>query len=183
MISLSICIPTFNRSKYLNRLLESLAKQKDIENIETDLEIVIVDDGSNDQTSNIIEKWKMCNKFIINSFFQINKGRSYALHKAITNAKKNYCLIMDDEDYFINDFLINLQAVDINEINQNNKIAGVCFLRKNNSSNFKNLQKIKEPFLLDLITIRNKYSIINEFAEICTKKTIQTSVVPHAHAQ
>jgi len=73
MISLSICVPTFNRSKYLNRLLESLAKQKDIENIETDLEIVIVDDDSNDQTSNIIEKWKMCNKFIINYFSKSTK--------------------------------------------------------------------------------------------------------------
>ena len=88
---LSICIPTFNRYKELKRLINSIDKNKDIE-------LVIVDDGSKDETANIFSEFN--HKFIIKYIYQINLGRAWALYKAINNANGDYTIIMDSDDYF-----------------------------------------------------------------------------------
>ena len=69
---LSICIPTFNRYKELKRLINSIDKNKNIE-------LVILDDGSKDETSNIFSEFK--NKFNIRpSYIFHNEKSSYFIY-------------------------------------------------------------------------------------------------------
>ena len=89
---MSICIPTYNRCKELERLLISVPLIKNIE-------LVIVDDGSEDDTKNLVSKFKK--DLNINYISQANKGRSWALHNAISKAIGSYTLLMDSDDYFI----------------------------------------------------------------------------------
>ena len=91
---LSICIPTYNRSFELFSLLSRLANEK-----KADIQLVIVDDGSDDDTLNCIDKFT--EKLSIKYLFQENKGRSVALRNAILNADGKYCILMDSDDYFV----------------------------------------------------------------------------------
>jgi abequosyltransferase len=53
---LSICIPTYNREKYLRRLLDSIVFQKEF--IDTnDVEIVIADNASTDSTEELVNEY------------------------------------------------------------------------------------------------------------------------------
>ena len=89
--NLSICVPTFNRFRYLKRFYNSLKNQDSKKLI--DIELIIVDDGSTDKTSNLINLWKNENIFKISYTFQKNAGRSSALRKAITLSSMDYIMI------------------------------------------------------------------------------------------
>ena len=63
MKKLAICVPTFNRSNLLNRLLKSIPSSSDII-------VSICDDGSDDNTHQIVENHK--SRFSIKYMFQKN---------------------------------------------------------------------------------------------------------------
>ena len=91
---LSICIPTYNRCRYLNRLLEMLSEEKQEEKIE----IVIGDNNSTDGTEIVVKKWqkKMKNiKYIKN---KKNIGFDNNLNNIIKNSSSEYCWIIGDDD-------------------------------------------------------------------------------------
>lgn len=89
---LTICIPTYNRAKEIILLLDSIPKNNHIE-------LVICDDGSTDNTKEIV--FKYIDKLNINYIYQQNAGRSVALKKAIENATGEYTILMDSDDYFL----------------------------------------------------------------------------------
>ena len=53
MIKVSIIVPTYNREKYVKRCLDKLINQT-----LTDIEIIVIDDGSIDNTKNIVKNYK-----------------------------------------------------------------------------------------------------------------------------
>lgn len=91
---LSICIPTYNRSLELSVLLSGLVALK-----YSKIQLIIVDDGSNDDTSTCVENYKK--ELNIKYIYQYNSGRSVALKNAILNADGKYCILMDSDDYFV----------------------------------------------------------------------------------
>ena len=90
MKKLAICIPTYNRSKLLDRLLKS------IPNID-DIMISICDDGSKDNTYQIVVNHQ--SRISINYTYQENRGRAAALRKSILNSKAEFVMIVDSDDY------------------------------------------------------------------------------------
>ena len=129
---MSICIPTFNRYKELKRLLNSLP------NNNKNIELIIVDDGSNDKTKDLISKFKK--DITIKYIYQENQGRSWALNNAIINANGRYTILMDSDDYFIKK---NLERI-ISKIkkNQNRFKSFACgTLVKKSSKTIKNVPK------------------------------------------
>ena len=91
MKKLAICIPTYNRAELLDRLLESIPEINDVV-------VSICDDGSDDNTYNIIRKHQ--SRISINYIFQQNKGRAAALRKSILNTEAEYFMFVDSDDYF-----------------------------------------------------------------------------------
>ena len=85
----SIIIPVYNTSKYLNKCIKSAINQ-DYENIE----IIIVNDGSTDDSLDIIKKYtkKYKNITLID---QKNKGLSVARNEGIKKATGDYFLLLD----------------------------------------------------------------------------------------
>lgn len=108
---LSICIPTFNRCAELKRLLLSIKSPSNFK-----LEIVIVDDGSEDGTVKTCVSLELT--FQTRWFCQKNQGRAAALHLAISRARGNYILIMDSDDYFLEDSIDNI----LKKLNQHSKL-------------------------------------------------------------
>ncbi|MFM7593476.1 MAG: glycosyltransferase family 2 protein, partial [Isosphaeraceae bacterium] len=94
---LTIFTPSFNRADTLPRCLESLKQQTS-----TRFEWIIVDDGSTDQTSNLLEEWKNNMipglKFPVKVFQQANAGKHIAWNFAVNHASGNYFLCLDSDD-------------------------------------------------------------------------------------
>ncbi len=91
MKKLAICIPTYNRSKLLDRLLNSIP-------IINNITVSICDDGSNDNTYQIVKNHQ--SRISIDYVYQQNRGRAAALRKSILNSKAEFVMIVDSDDYF-----------------------------------------------------------------------------------
>jgi len=91
MYLLSICIPTFNREQNLKQMLDSIRSY-------TNVEVVICDDGSTDNTRELVDKYR--DKLNINYIYQDNAGVSAAILKAYKNSSGKYVIKMDSDDLF-----------------------------------------------------------------------------------
>lgn len=89
----SIIIPIYNVEKYLNQCLESIFNQT-FKNIE----VIIVDDGSTDNSHKIVKKFKEKYSNII-YLSQSNRGVSAARNLGLKYASGKYVLFVDPDDY------------------------------------------------------------------------------------
>ena len=89
----SVIVPVYNVGKYLEECLNSIINQT-----YKNIEMVIVNDGSTDNSLDIIEKFKNKDNRIklIN---QINKGVSVARNIGLLNSTGNYIFFVDPDDY------------------------------------------------------------------------------------
>lgn len=94
-VTISIVTPTYNRKKLLTRCYESLCKQTD-----QDFEWIIVDDGSSDNTSEVVKSFHPDFQF---SFVSKNNGGKHtALNASHSYIHGKYVCILDSDDYLIN---------------------------------------------------------------------------------
>jgi glycosyltransferase involved in cell wall biosynthesis len=91
----SIVMPTFNRDYVIPRALGTLLSQ-DYEN----WELIIVDDGSTDETSSVVETY-LEDKRIKYLKYKENKGVNYARNMAIENATGDIITFLDSDDQFL----------------------------------------------------------------------------------
>lgn len=103
---LTICIPTYNRGYILERALNSLLMQTD-----KDFEVIIVDDGSTDNSETIINKYiqQKDNWHYIKK--EKNGGKHTALNRGISCAVGEYFLILDSDDQLTNDCVEKFKAI------------------------------------------------------------------------
>ena len=92
MLKLSVVIPTFNRRKVLERTLPALLAQ-DLP--PQDYEVIIVMDGSNDGTAELLREWKpQCGFRVLET---ANRGPSAARNEGIKAAAGKVVLFLDDD--------------------------------------------------------------------------------------
>lgn len=89
----SIIIPCYNAYNFISRAIDSAITQK-----RNDYEIIIIDDGSEDKTSEIIKPYVSTNKKLISFFSQENKGPGAARNAGIRAAKGEYLHFLDADD-------------------------------------------------------------------------------------
>lgn len=93
-MSFSIIIPAFNASAYLERSVNSVFSQG---LKEEQFEVIIVNDGSTDETQSIAEKLKI-NQGNIRVFSQQNKGLGGARNTGIKNSTGEFVIFLDADD-------------------------------------------------------------------------------------
>gem|GEM_PF-5573609 len=107
---LSVVVPVYNTGRYLERCLSSLTSQT-LENIE----IVVVNDGSTDNSPGIIKNFSR-NHENIKAITTQNSGISTARKVGIENAASEYICFVDSDDFVAEDFCMQLyKAVSIND--------------------------------------------------------------------
>ena len=95
-VKVSLIIPTYNKSSRLRLVLESIFYLKDVD----DLEIIIVNDGSTDDTEVVLRNFiERCSKAVIrvSVIMSNNKGRSYARNLGIKKASGSIIVFTDDD--------------------------------------------------------------------------------------
>lgn len=95
---ISVIIPVYNVEKYLNRCLDSVIKQS-----YQNLEIILVDDGSTDNSSKICDEYAQKDKRIV-VLHKENGGLSDARNKGIDICTGNYISFIDSDDWLENGF-------------------------------------------------------------------------------
>lgn len=96
---ISIIVPVYNVEKYLDQCIESLVKQ-DYSNVE----ILLINDGSTDKSGEICENWKVKDNRIITIHLK-NSGVSIARNIGIENSKGKYIYFIDSDDWLEYDTL------------------------------------------------------------------------------
>ena len=105
MAKISIIVPVYNSAPYLNRCLDSIVNQT-----LSDIEILIVDDGSTDDSKLIIEQYAEKDNRIHVTYFKTNSGVSIARNHAIKNATGEFIGFVDSDDYVDNNYFEELYS-------------------------------------------------------------------------
>jgi glycosyltransferase involved in cell wall biosynthesis len=122
MLTLSIITPTYNRAELLPRCYDSLQKQTSC-----DFEWIIVDDGSTDNTAEVVASFSS-NHFPIIYVKKSNGGKHTALNAAHAYVHGKFVMILDSDDY-----LAETAVQDVSDAwgryEQDQKIGIVTFLK------------------------------------------------------
>lgn len=156
-MKLSIIIPIYNIEKYLSECLDSIVCQ-DCANIE----VILVDDGSTDNSGKIADDYAQKYSFI-QVIHQKNQGVSVARNNGLLNAKGEYIWFVDGDDWIEQMsiakiielcqtnidiiFIDNIEVLDGKMINMNSKYNRISSLMPSNFTN-----DFRELLLKNIIT-------------------------------
>ncbi len=110
----SIIMPSYNAGKSISRAIESIIAQT-----YGNWELIIVDDGSEDETKKVVEAFKDSR---ISYVFQKNSGPANARNKGIDLARGQYICFIDSDDVVHKDYLMHL----IDEIKLDDADVAMC---------------------------------------------------------
>lgn len=91
---LTVAVPCYNSAAYMNRAIESLLIGNN------DLEILIIDDGSNDNTLVIAEEYEKKYPDIVRAIHKENGGHGDAVNTGLKYSKGIYFKVLDSDDWF-----------------------------------------------------------------------------------
>ena len=149
MPKISIIIPVYNTEKYIEKCLDSVINQE-----MKDFEIIVVNDGSTDNSENIINEYIENNKEVdIKYYKKENGGLPSARNFGISKAIGNYIMLLDSDDYidsklfknlekYINQEidLIKFKMIKVNEKGEEiEKLSGPVFEKCTGEEGFKKL--------------------------------------------
>lgn len=144
MKKISIIVPVYNTEKYLSKCIESLVRQT-----YRNIEVIIVNDGSTDNSKKIVEKYLNIDNRI-KYFKKENGGLSDARNYGVSKATGDYICFVDSDDYIDirlleklssyyneNYDIIKYKAVNINEDGEEiERVKGPIFNNKNGEEAF-----------------------------------------------
>lgn len=160
---LSIIIPVFNAESYIERCIESILLQD-----YKDIELILIDDCSTDETSNIIKNYLKINDFKIKYIKnQKNMGCSYSRNLGIKISSGSYIAFVDSDDYVHHEMYSNMMEMLLNK-NLDIVVCGIEIIDHMNNTRVEKKLNIKNR--MDYFT--TKGLIENPVNKIFKKKSI-----------
>ena len=155
---LTIIVPIYNVEKTLERAVNSV-----IDPYRTDIEVILVDDGSTDNSAEIADTFEVSYPDVIRTYHKDNGGLASARNFGLEKAQGNYVAFLDSDDFYINNIL-----GDILDIIRNSQpdIVTFGFARGNSLENCYELVEVANHWLIgeDIITAPFKYRSIDFYA-------------------
>ena len=99
MIKISVIVPVYNTEKYLERCIKSIINQS-----LTDIEIIVINDGSTDNSEQILKNFA-CKDSRIRIINQKNAGLSITRNNGLQIASGEYISFIDSDDYIHKDMI------------------------------------------------------------------------------
>jgi len=113
-IQISAVIPSYNREKTIAKAIDSILEQEYPAS-----EIIVIDDGSKDNTRKIIENYGARVRYV----YQENQGVSAARNQGVNEAKCEWIAFLDSDDYWLPEHLDHM----VNAIERTEGVAGLYF--------------------------------------------------------
>lgn len=174
MPQISIIVPIYNGAKYINKCIEMIINQ-----IFTDFELIIIDDGSTDSS------FEICNEYAkkdhrIKLINKKNRGTWAARNKGIDESTGKYIIFLDCDDWYEDDLLKEMYE-NINDDEVDLVISGQTNVIVNKKG--KTIKKIKvqphEKFFMTNNEILNNYIILRkeEIGDTLWNKIYKTEII------
>ena len=162
MPKLTIFTATYNRAYILPKLYESLKNQTCL-----DFEWILVDDGSSDDTIEIVNQWiKEENRFELNFIQSKHGGKIRAINKAVSLAKGDFFLIVDSDDY-LKPYAVEWIYTVIPSIENDERFAGFSGIRcRQNEDYIVKPNFDGKPYIDCLNTERKEFRLEADMAEV-----------------
>ena len=158
---LTIITPTYNRSEKLKILWQSLLNQTNKE-----FEWLIVDDGSTDNTRELIEQLQSESNFLVRYIYKNNGGKHTALNLGIKTIESDLTFIVDSDDYLKEDAVDTIIEIH-NKYYGYNEICGYSFLRAFPDGNINGKHFNSSEMIGSYINIRiNSHDTNSDKAEV-----------------
>lgn len=153
----SVIIPTYNRAHPVGRAIESVLNQT-----YQDFELIVVDDGSTDNTEEIIKEFQLKDNRIIYLKHDENKGGSAARNTGIKASKGEYIAFLDSDDEWLPEKL----EIEIRILNDDRNLiicsTGYTFINEKNGVIIGS-SKVQEERISQKIVLRGQCITTNDF--------------------
>ncbi len=167
---ISIIIPVYNVSQYLNECIQSVVNQS-----YKDFECILIDDGSSDGSEMICDQWAQKDARI-KVIHQLNQGVSTARNKGIAEAQGEYITFIDSDDWIDSNYLNEL----FQPIEKYNVDLVVCGLQQHysdgTSKNYSyktEIIKIEQQFTNEFTDINKKFLLFGPVIKLYKRTIIQ----------
>lgn len=167
-IKIGVIVPIYNTEKYLKRCLDSILGQT-----YTNLEIILIDDGSTDNSLQICKEYQNCDSRI-HVYMQKNNGQSAARAKGILLSNADLVTFVDSDDWIELDMYENM--VTLYEETHADLISTGIFNDYESGTTKTNLDHYNEGFYDDLekdiypsMLRDNRFGEYGLFGNLCTK--------------
>lgn len=128
---ITVFTPTYNRASLLQRLYESLKNQTS-----HDFEWLIIDDGSIDNTREVVESWYLGASFPIRYVYQKNGGKHRAINRGALEARGEWFYIVDSDDVLPRDS-IQIIKERLKTVGEDDNFLGISCMRSNSKGEIK----------------------------------------------
>jgi len=153
-IKFSVIIPVFQKGPFLSKCIESVLKQSF-----KDYEIILVDDGSTDNSSEICKNYSVKNENVF-YYYKENSGVSATRNFGINKANNDYIALIDADDFWDKDFLFEI--VRLIKKYPNCGMYSTGFSKLTNGLSIENDSGIKgEALIEDYFKHSLKYTVVN----------------------
>lgn len=163
---ITILTPAYNRGYVIHKAYKSLLQQKN-----KDFEWVVIDDGSTDNTKEVIEKFIDENKINISYYRKKNGGKHTALNYGIKKAKGDYILILDSDDYLTDECLTKVKKY-IDKYDSNPLISGLSFLRQYPNGKIIGKRYQGSEIISNNIDFRYNNNLLGDMCEVYKKEVL-----------
>jgi glycosyltransferase involved in cell wall biosynthesis len=163
---ISVIVPVYNTEKYLSKCLDSLLNQT-----LNDLEVIVVNDGSTDNSQLIIEEYKT-KENRIKSIIKKNGGLSDARNVGIDAARGYYLAFIDSDDYV--DLTMFEEMVALAEKHQSEIV--LCDLVKVDEKGIEFKDMPQSPQLPEKIILKENFTIFGEMGCFACNKIYKKSL-------
>lgn len=151
----TVCTATYNRAHLLPRLYESLKAQT-----LQDFEWLVVDDGSTDETRQLVESWVASAPFVIRYLWKPNGGNYSAMNVGVKEAAGQFFASLDSDDRYVPQalerFLYHWETI---PADQHDQFVAVCGLDAYESGEIVGTRFPQDVLDSDDIEIRLKYRV------------------------
>ena len=166
-MKVTVLTPAYNRAYIINRLYESLKTQT-----YKNFEWLIIDDGSTDNTKELVNKFIEDNVISIRYVFQSNGGKHRALNKGISMINNEITFIVDTDDYLLDNAIEEITKM-YEKYKDNKDICGFSFLRCFPDMSINGMKFEKDEYISDYITCRLNEKIRGDKAEAYYTKCLK----------
>lgn len=162
---ISIIVPIYNAENYLEKCIQSLINQT-----YKNLEIILINDGSTDNSK------KICNEYAkkdqrIKLINQKNSGVSTARNKGMESAQGQYICFVDSDDYISQEFIEKMT----NQIITAKADLAICNINNVSSKGIKAQNFL--PYKNNIITKEDYYKNINNYGGFLWNKIFKKSLI------